>query len=128
MAATRASSFIAQWLESPPEGEHRTQAILAEKVSEKLGRRLHQATISAIVRGEQVPRGDLMAALHATLGVEFGWWLEAAQEDDAPASERRPSDHPPASPPADEVKSCGPSSAGEIRHSGRVARSTGTEG
>lgn len=76
MAETKASKAITAWLEAKdaPDGPH-TQGVLAARISERVGRKIPQSTISQIAGGKQMPRTDLAAAFHVELGIEIDWWL-----------------------------------------------------
>lgn len=71
MRYTRGAEHVRQWTE-----DH-SQAELAERVSRRLGRKVHQPTVSAWALGKNQPSGVAMVALHEEIGTELGWWLEA---------------------------------------------------
>jgi hypothetical protein len=52
-----------------------TQEAFAERVSARLGRTIHQATISSWAHERYTPRGDALIALQEIAGIEIGEWL-----------------------------------------------------
>lgn len=68
------------WLRS------RSQQELADIIGSRVGRAVRQSTISAIKRGEATPRGDIMSAMYAEIGIEIEWWTEVVVPKDPPSS------------------------------------------
>lgn len=73
MRESKASQLLRRWC------EQNTQQELADKLSRRIGKRVHQATVSGWSRGSYAPSGPIMVALREELGIEFGWWLEAPE-------------------------------------------------
>lgn len=53
------------------------QVLVAERLSRRLGRRVHQSTVSHYASGAYTPRGPMMVAIQVEFGVPLSAWTEA---------------------------------------------------
>lgn len=79
---TRAAVALSEWLRT----NGKNQADLADLVSQRLGRQVHQSTIHRALNGT-VPHGSLLAAFSALCAVPVEWWAEPAPEGSSSETE-----------------------------------------
>jgi transcriptional regulator with XRE-family HTH domain len=77
--ATRGSQLVQQHIDAG-----NRQLDLAKKVSEKIGRPVHQSTVSGWATGRHMPQGEAMLALQQIAGIPLESWLEPPVEDPIP--------------------------------------------